>query len=55
MHAIAAVDLAVWDALARWRKEPMYMILGGNSKPDGLPVYATTLRYVPYNLFVQID
>lgn len=44
VHAIAAVDLAVWDALARWRKEPMYMILGGNSKPDGLPVYATTLR-----------
>eukprot|EP01114_Cavostelium_apophysatum_P014321 TRINITY_DN3682_c0_g1_i1.p1 TRINITY_DN3682_c0_g1~~TRINITY_DN3682_c0_g1_i1.p1 ORF type:complete len:428 (-),score=87.41 TRINITY_DN3682_c0_g1_i1:17-1300(-) len=43
IQAISAVDLAVWDALAKFRKEPMYALLGGKTK-DKLPVYATTAR-----------
>lgn len=32
IHAISAVDLALWDALGRWRNEPVYAMLGGQTK-----------------------
>ena len=43
IHAISAVDLAIWDALGMLRGEPVYAMLGGKTK-DRLPVYATTIR-----------
>ena len=43
IHAISAVDLALWDALGKLRDEPVYAMLGGKTK-DRLPVYATTIR-----------
>eukprot|EP00298_Acanthocystis_sp_HF-20_P005359 c15554_g1_i1.p1 GENE.c15554_g1_i1~~c15554_g1_i1.p1 ORF type:complete len:455 (+),score=188.75 c15554_g1_i1:74-1438(+) len=43
VHAISAVDLALWDALGKLRNEPVYMLLGGKTK-GSLPVYATTSR-----------
>jgi L-rhamnonate dehydratase len=43
IHAISAVDLALWDALGHARGEPVYQLLGGKCK-QRLPVYATTGR-----------
>jgi L-rhamnonate dehydratase len=38
--AISAVDLALWDLLAKWLGQPIYRVLGGPVR-DFLPVYAT--------------
>jgi L-rhamnonate dehydratase len=43
IHAISAVDLAIWDCLGKLRGEPVYVLLGGRTK-ERLPVYATTSR-----------
>ncbi len=43
VQCISAVDIALWDALGKLRKEPVYQLLGGKTK-DKLPVYATTAR-----------
>ena len=43
IHAISAVDLALWDALGLLRGEPVYAMLGGATK-DKLPMYTTTIR-----------
>jgi L-rhamnonate dehydratase len=43
IHAISAVDLAIWDLLGKIRDEPVYALLGGKTK-DRLPVYGTTAR-----------
>ena len=43
IHAISAVDLALWDLLGKLRDEPVYALLGGKTK-DKLPMYATTIR-----------
>jgi len=43
IHAISAVDLAIWDSLGKLRGEPVYALLGGKTK-ERLPVYATTSR-----------
>ena len=43
IHAISAVDLAIWDCLGKLRDEPIYALIGGKTK-DRLPVYATTPR-----------
>ncbi|CAH1800537.1 unnamed protein product [Owenia fusiformis] len=43
LHAISAVDLALWDLLGKLRNEPVYAMLGGKTK-DRLPVYSTTAR-----------
>ena len=43
IHAISAVDLALWDALGKLRGEPVYAMLGGKVK-DRQPLYATTVR-----------
>ena len=41
LQAISAVDLALWDLLGHLRREPVYQMLGGRTKPF-LPVYSTT-------------
>ncbi|KAL6075663.1 L-rhamnonate dehydratase [Balamuthia mandrillaris] len=43
IHAISAVDLAVWDLLGKIRNEPIYNLIGGKTK-ERLEVYATTGR-----------
>ncbi|MDQ3687965.1 MAG: L-rhamnonate dehydratase [Acidobacteriota bacterium] len=43
VHAISAIDLAIWDCLGKLRGEPVYALLGGKTKKR-LPVYATTAR-----------
>lgn len=43
IHALSAVDLAIWDCLGKLREEPVYALLGGKTK-DRLPVYATTAK-----------
>ena len=41
LQAISAVDIALWDLLGHLRREPVYQMLGGKTKPF-LPVYSTT-------------
>lgn len=43
LHAISAVDIALWDALGRCRDEPVWQMLGPR-RHDSLPSYATTSR-----------
>jgi L-rhamnonate dehydratase len=43
VNAISGVDLALWDLLAKWRKEPVYQLLGGPVR-DELIFYATGAR-----------
>lgn len=43
VHALSAVDLALWDLLGKLRGEPVYALLGGRTK-DSVPVYCTTAR-----------
>lgn len=43
LNAISAVDLALWDLLGNWRREPVYQLLGGPVR-DELIFYATTAR-----------
>jgi L-rhamnonate dehydratase len=40
MHAISAVDLAIWDLHGRLAQQPVWSLLGGPA-PDGIPVYGT--------------
>lgn len=43
VHALSAVDLALWDLLGKLRNEPVYALLGGKTK-ESVPVYCTTAR-----------
>ncbi|MGU3493496.1 L-rhamnonate dehydratase [Xanthobacteraceae bacterium A53D] len=43
VNTISGVDLALWDLLAKWRKEPVYHLLGGAVR-DELQFYATGAR-----------
>lgn len=43
VHAISAVDLALWDLTGHVREEPVYALLGGAAHDD-LAVYATGPR-----------
>lgn len=43
LNTISAVDLALWDLLAKWRDEPVYQLLGGPVR-DELIFYATGPR-----------
>jgi L-rhamnonate dehydratase len=43
IHAIGAVDLAIWDCLGKLRKEPVYALIGGKTKQK-LPIYCTSSR-----------
>jgi L-rhamnonate dehydratase len=41
LHAVSAVDLALWDALGRTRAEPVWAVLGGSPEAE-LTFYATS-------------
>eukprot|EP01048_Picozoa_sp_COSAG05_P015206 COSAG05_NODE_1807_length_4044_cov_3.445881_1_plen_466_part_00 len=43
VHALSAVDLALWDLLGKLQGEPVYNLLGGKTKAV-VPVYCTTAR-----------
>jgi L-rhamnonate dehydratase len=43
IHAISAVDLALWDAIGKARDEPVCRLLGGPNEMK-IPVYTTTAR-----------
>src|SRR5262245_12629231 len=43
IHAISALDLALWDLLGRLRGEPVCALIGGKTK-EKIPMYATTPR-----------
>ncbi|MDQ4042185.1 MAG: mandelate racemase [Actinomycetota bacterium] len=43
--AIAGIDMAVWDALAKARGQPLAAVLGGEPRP--LPAYATLRAMAP--------
>lgn len=46
MIAISAVDIALWDLLGKYAKQPVYRLLGGRTKPR-IPVYASRLYTAP--------
>ena len=46
MTAISAVDIAIWDALGKATKKPVYNLLGGKTKAK-LPCYASKLYNQP--------
>jgi L-rhamnonate dehydratase len=46
MVAISAVDIALWDLMAKSAKQPVYRLLGGRTKPR-IPVYASRLYSTP--------
>lgn len=43
LNAISGVDLALWDLLGHWRREPVYHLLGGAVREE-IMFYATTSR-----------
>ncbi len=43
VHAISAVDIAMWDLFGKTLNEPVYNLIGGRTK-QRVPVYATTSR-----------
>jgi L-rhamnonate dehydratase len=43
IHALSAVDLALWDLHGKLLGQPVFALLGGRTKSQ-IPVYATTVR-----------
>jgi len=43
LHAISAIDLALWDLFGKTVNEPVYNLMGGRTM-QRVPVYATTSR-----------
>ena len=43
LHAISAIDLALWDLYGKEVNEPVYNLMGGRTK-ERVPVYATSSR-----------
>lgn len=41
IKALSAIDIAIWDALAKERQEPLYNLLGGKTK-EKIPCYTTS-------------
>ena len=47
IHAISAIDIAIWDLMGKKLNQPVFRLMGGDNtieKEKGLPVYATTIR-----------
>ncbi len=44
MHAISAVDCALWDLKGKWLNQPIYKLLGGPTR-ETVPCYASMLGY----------
>lgn len=45
IHAISAVDVALWDLTAKREGVPLYRLLGRAAAPDPIPFYASLVRY----------
>ena len=45
LHAISALDIALWDLLGRAADKPVYELLGGKTR-ESIPVYASALHPV---------
>ena len=41
IHAISGVDLALWDLVGNALNMPVYKLIGGATKPGGIPSYCT--------------
>jgi len=41
IHAISGVDLALWDLVGNALNMPVYKLIGGATKPHGIPAYCT--------------
>jgi L-rhamnonate dehydratase len=41
MAALSGVDIALWDLVGQATKQPVYRLLGGATKPEGIPAYPT--------------
>lgn len=52
MTAISAVDIAIWDALGKTAKLPVYSLLGGKTKAK-LPCYASKLYSQPLDTLAK--
>ena len=52
MTAISAVDIAIWDALGKTTKQPVYRLLGGKTK-EKLPCYASKLYSQPLDTLAK--
>ena len=50
--AISAVDIAIWDALGKTTKQPVYRLLGGKTK-EKLPCYASKLYSQPLDTLAK--
>lgn len=46
MAAISAIDIALWDLMAKATRQPVFRLLGGRTKPR-IPVYASRLYAQP--------
>lgn len=44
MHAISALDCALWDLRGKWAGVPVYRLLGGPTR-ETIPAYASTYGY----------
>ena len=47
MRAISAVDVALWDVLGQYTRQPIYNLLGGRNR-DRIPIYNTCVSYGEY-------
>src|SRR5437764_4570651 len=41
MAALSGVDIAMWDLVGQATAQPVYRLLGGATKPGGIPAYPT--------------
>jgi L-alanine-DL-glutamate epimerase-like enolase superfamily enzyme len=52
MAAISAIDLALWDAVGKALRQPVFRLLGGRTK-EKIPVYASRLYAQPLESFAE--